>query len=101
MSMLSERPDTAANEHARRQGPSVGCGVAGAARLRRRLPPAGDLRHERPGLQPRHVASSWAHPRCEGERLLINPFGWLYEEITASSLISIDLDGATPAEPAC
>lgn len=23
-----------------------------------------------------------------GERLLINPFGWLYEEITASSLIT-------------
>ena len=29
----------------------------------------------------------------EGERLLINPFGWLYEEITASSLITIGLDG--------
>jgi ribulose-5-phosphate 4-epimerase/fuculose-1-phosphate aldolase len=27
------------------------------------------------------------------ERLLINPFGWLYEEITASSLITIDLAG--------
>ena len=29
----------------------------------------------------------------EGERLLINPFGWLYEEITASSLVTIALDG--------
>lgn len=29
----------------------------------------------------------------EGERFLINPFGWMYEEITASSLITIDLDG--------
>jgi ribulose-5-phosphate 4-epimerase/fuculose-1-phosphate aldolase len=27
------------------------------------------------------------------ERILINPFGWLYEEITASSLVTIDLDG--------
>ena len=29
----------------------------------------------------------------EGERLLINPYGWMYEEITASSLITIDLGG--------
>lgn len=29
----------------------------------------------------------------DGERILINPFGWLYEEITASSLITIDLEG--------
>jgi ribulose-5-phosphate 4-epimerase/fuculose-1-phosphate aldolase len=29
----------------------------------------------------------------EGHRLLINPFGLLYEEITASSLMVIDLDG--------
>jgi ribulose-5-phosphate 4-epimerase/fuculose-1-phosphate aldolase len=29
----------------------------------------------------------------DGERLLINPYGWMYEEITASSLITIDLDG--------
>ncbi len=28
-----------------------------------------------------------------GERLLINPYGWMYEEITASSLITIDLAG--------
>ena len=35
----------------------------------------------------------------EGERLLINPFGWLYEEITASSLITIDLDGAVLLNP--
>lgn len=35
----------------------------------------------------------------EGERLLINPFGWLYEEITASSLITIDLDGAMLLNP--
>jgi len=34
-----------------------------------------------------------------GERLLINPFGWLYEEITASSLITIDLDGAVLLNP--
>ena len=35
----------------------------------------------------------------EAERLLINPFGWLYEEITASSLITIDLDGAVLLNP--
>ena len=35
----------------------------------------------------------------EHERLLINPFGWLYEEITASSLITIDLDGAILLNP--
>ena len=29
----------------------------------------------------------------EGERMLINPYGWLYEEITASSLITIDIAG--------
>ena len=27
------------------------------------------------------------------ERLLINPYGYMYEEITASSLVTIDLDG--------
>ncbi len=34
-----------------------------------------------------------------GDRLLINPFGWLYEEITASSLITIDLEGAVLLNP--
>jgi ribulose-5-phosphate 4-epimerase/fuculose-1-phosphate aldolase len=29
----------------------------------------------------------------QDERLLINPYGWMYEEITASSLVTIDLDG--------
>ncbi len=29
----------------------------------------------------------------DGELFLINPFGWMYEEITASSLITIDLEG--------
>jgi ribulose-5-phosphate 4-epimerase/fuculose-1-phosphate aldolase len=29
----------------------------------------------------------------ENDRFLINPFGWMYEEITASSLITIDLAG--------
>ena len=29
----------------------------------------------------------------EADRFLINPFGWLYEEITASSLVTIDLAG--------
>ncbi|MDE2574668.1 MAG: class II aldolase/adducin family protein [Rhodospirillales bacterium] len=35
----------------------------------------------------------------EGERILINPFGWMYEEITASSLITIDLAGNTLLNP--
>jgi ribulose-5-phosphate 4-epimerase/fuculose-1-phosphate aldolase len=34
-----------------------------------------------------------------GERLLINPYGWMYEEITASSLITIDLAGRILLNP--
>jgi ribulose-5-phosphate 4-epimerase/fuculose-1-phosphate aldolase len=34
-----------------------------------------------------------------GERFLINPFGWMYEEITASSLITIDLEGNVVFNP--
>jgi ribulose-5-phosphate 4-epimerase/fuculose-1-phosphate aldolase len=33
------------------------------------------------------------------ERFLINPYGFMYEEITASSLITIDLDGNTLLNP--
>ena len=33
------------------------------------------------------------------DRILINPFGWLYEEITVSSLITIALDGAVLLNP--
>lgn len=33
------------------------------------------------------------------DRILINPFGWLYEEITASSLITIDLAGNVLLNP--
>ena len=29
----------------------------------------------------------------EEERILINPYGWMFEEITASSLVTIDLEG--------
>jgi ribulose-5-phosphate 4-epimerase/fuculose-1-phosphate aldolase len=29
----------------------------------------------------------------ENNRILINPYGWMYEEITASSLVTIDLEG--------
>ena len=34
--------------------------------------------------------------RVPGEpgRFLINPYGWRWEEITASSLVKIDVDGA-------
>jgi ribulose-5-phosphate 4-epimerase/fuculose-1-phosphate aldolase len=35
----------------------------------------------------------------EPDAFLINPYGYLYEEITASSLIKIDLDGAILAKP--
>ena len=33
------------------------------------------------------------------DRFLINPFGWMYEEITASSLITIDLEGTVLLNP--
>ena len=33
------------------------------------------------------------------EHVLINPYGMLYEEITASSLIKIDLEGNTLQQP--
>ena len=33
------------------------------------------------------------------ERILINPYGWMYEEITASCLITIDLDGNERLNP--
>lgn len=33
------------------------------------------------------------------ETFLINPYGWMYEEITASSLILIDLDGRVVRNP--
>src|SRR5215469_12591856 len=33
------------------------------------------------------------------DHLLINPYGMLYEEITASSLIKIDLEGRTVLQP--
>lgn len=35
----------------------------------------------------------------EGHRLLINPYGLMYEEITASSLVTIDLDGRVLFNP--
>jgi ribulose-5-phosphate 4-epimerase/fuculose-1-phosphate aldolase len=33
------------------------------------------------------------------DRILINPFGWMYEEITASSLVTIDLEGRLLLNP--
>jgi ribulose-5-phosphate 4-epimerase/fuculose-1-phosphate aldolase len=35
----------------------------------------------------------------ENDRLLINPYGWMYEEITASSLVTIDLAGNEVMNP--
>jgi ribulose-5-phosphate 4-epimerase/fuculose-1-phosphate aldolase len=35
----------------------------------------------------------------EGDAFLLNPYGMLYEEITASSLIKVDLDGTILAKP--
>ncbi|MES2194227.1 MAG: class II aldolase/adducin family protein [Pseudomonadota bacterium] len=35
----------------------------------------------------------------QGEQYLINPYGMLYEEITASSLVKIDVDGHTMLQP--
>ncbi|GAA4483472.1 class II aldolase/adducin family protein [Gluconacetobacter asukensis] len=34
----------------------------------------------------------------DGNRFLVNPYGWLFEEITASSLVEVDADGQ-PAQP--
>ena len=30
----------------------------------------------------------------EGDRFLINPYGWMFDEITASSLVVVDAEGA-------
>ncbi len=38
-------------------------------------------------------------PGSQGRHFLINPFGMLYEEITASSLYKIDLDGKVVLQP--
>jgi ribulose-5-phosphate 4-epimerase/fuculose-1-phosphate aldolase len=35
----------------------------------------------------------------DGERFLINPFGWMYEQIAASSLITIDVAGNAVLNP--
>jgi ribulose-5-phosphate 4-epimerase/fuculose-1-phosphate aldolase len=35
----------------------------------------------------------------DAEHMLINPYGWMYEEITASSLITIDIEGNTVFNP--
>lgn len=35
----------------------------------------------------------------QGDHILINPYGFMYEEITASSLITIDLDGQVLLNP--
>ncbi len=40
------------------------------------------------------MVNSHISARIEGtEEFLINPYGWLFEEVTASSLVKIDLDG--------
>lgn len=46
-----------------------------------------------------HITARVPDQAGEGERLLINPYGWMYEEITASSLITIDLDGNEVLNP--
>jgi len=46
-----------------------------------------------------HITARIAEPAGGAERLLINPYGWMYEEITASSLIAIDLDGNEVLNP--
>ena len=46
-----------------------------------------------------HITARIPDQAGEGERLLINPYGWMYEEITASSLVTIDLDGNEVLNP--
>ena len=40
-----------------------------------------------------HITVRISQDESGPERFLINPFGYLYEEITASSLISVDIEG--------
>ena len=69
-------------------------GMAGPRRPRGVLPAGRPLRHVRHDVQP-HLG---AVPGEDGA-FLINPYGMLYEEITASSLIKIDIDGNILAKP--
>jgi len=60
--------------------------VMGAALRPRRPPPVRPLRHVRPDLHPPVGAPA-------GQGLPLNPFGYLFDEITASSLIAVDPEG--------
>src|SRR5581483_5667945 len=51
------------------------------------------------GMTDLHLNHISARVPGKEEHFLINPFGMLYEEITASSLIKIDLDGNIIANP--
>jgi ribulose-5-phosphate 4-epimerase/fuculose-1-phosphate aldolase len=47
-----------------------------------------------------HITARIPDQAGEGaELLLINPYGWMYEEITASSLVTIDLEGNEVLNP--
>ncbi len=90
----SEKRHEPAGELTRHQDRQIGSrtgqpgGVAGPRRSRRLLPPGGDVRLHRDDRQPHLV-------RVPGtkDQFLLNPYGMLYEEIDASSLIKIDVDG--------
>ena len=62
--------------------------MAGPSRTRRLLSPGRRLWHDRPHLQPHHRARSRRR-----RDLLLNLYGLLYKEITASSLVKIDVEG--------
>ena len=69
-------------------------GMGGTLRPGRLLPVDGQVRHDQHDLQPHHGADS-----RQAGHLLINLYGLLYKEITASSLVEIDLDGNVIHKP--
>ena len=67
--------------------------MADPARSRRLISPGRRLRHDRPHFN--HITA-----RIPGtEHLLINLYGLLYKEITASSLVKIDVEGTVIWKP--
>src|SRR5712671_6884420 len=62
--------------------------MADPCRSRRLLPPHRDVRHDRDDRQPHLMCVPGSH-----NHFLINPYGMLYEEIDASCLIKVDVDG--------
>ena len=66
----------------------LGCRVAGSRRPGCRLPADGPLRHDVADLQPHHRA----RPGTD-DQFLINEYGLGYDEVAASNLVKLDMDG--------